>query len=381
MSNSKLSTNLTIQNLITKFERLSETQLGYPINLKFDYSPLLPFFKYHINNAGDPFDYLNLQLNTKEIEQEVIDFFANIYGGTKKECIWGYVTNGGTEGNLYGLFLAKQKYNDGVLYFSKETHYSIKKIARILGFEFEEVNSQNNGEIDYEDLKNRILNHKNKPVVMNLNYGTTVKGGIDDHKMIIRMLKQLEISDYYIHVDAALFGMLLPFIENAPKLSIGEDLKGVSSIAISGHKFLGSPFACGVVLTRKQTMECTKNKIEYLDSLDTTITGSRNGHAPLIIWYAIRKRGIAGFTKEAKSCLKLAEYLHKSLLKAGIESNLNDFSNTVYFAKPSIEIIKKWQLATQGKYAHVVVMQHLTKKIIDKFLLDIKKDQSISTKI
>ena len=42
----------------------------------------------------------------------------------------------------------------------------------------------------------------------------------------------------------------------------------IDSIAISGHKFLGCPMPCGVMLTRKKLMTPLLKPIEYLNSVE-----------------------------------------------------------------------------------------------------------------
>ena len=36
------------------------------------------------------------------------------------------------------------------------------------------------GEIDYKDLRKHLLANKDKPAILNVNSGTTVKGAVDD---------------------------------------------------------------------------------------------------------------------------------------------------------------------------------------------------------
>ena len=36
------------------------------------------------------------------------------------------------------------------------------------------------GELDYENLRHHLMTNKDKPAVLNLNIGTTVKGAVDD---------------------------------------------------------------------------------------------------------------------------------------------------------------------------------------------------------
>ncbi len=60
----------------------------------------------------------------------------------------------------------------------------------------------------------------------------------------------------------------------------------------AGHKFIGAPVPCGVVVTRKQHIANVTSDVEYLNSRDATIMGSRNGHAALYLWYALSKKGM-----------------------------------------------------------------------------------------
>ena len=90
---------------------------------------LHPFMKYSINNLGDPFITSNYGVHSRQFEVSVIDFFAKLWKIEKGEY-WGYVTTCGTEGNLHGILLARECHPDGILYSSRETHYSIFKAAR-----------------------------------------------------------------------------------------------------------------------------------------------------------------------------------------------------------------------------------------------------------
>ncbi|MBP9819179.1 histidine decarboxylase [Candidatus Woesebacteria bacterium] len=361
-----------ISKLLETVAENSAFHLGYPLNLDLPLDEILPLFKYHLNNAGDPFEPLTLKLNTKDIEIDVINFFAKLYSATPDQ-VWGYVTTGGTEGNLYGLFLARESFPDGVLYYSKETHYSVSKVARLLRLPARMIDSLDNGEIDYEKFECEIQKNLDKPVLICANMGTTMKGAIDSVARLKTILHDNAVKQYYIHVDAALSGMIAPFVTELPDHKITELLGGgINSIAISGHKFVGSPIPCGIVLTHQKTKEPLHETIEYLHSIDSTILGSRSGHTPLIMWHAIERKKKAGFTRDAKRCIKLAQYLQAQLTSQKVEAHLNPWANTVYFAKPAESICEKWQLATQGPYVHAIIMPNIDKPKLDLFLADLK---------
>ena len=64
---------------------------------------------------------------------------------------------------MYGLYLARELHPDGMLYFSEEAHYSILKNARVLNMPHTTVKRQHDGEIDYDDLRDMLTVHQDRP--------------------------------------------------------------------------------------------------------------------------------------------------------------------------------------------------------------------------
>jgi len=351
----------------TLMER-SGRYLGYPANMAFDYAAIERFLKLPVNNIGDPFGDNLYGVNTHSFEREVLDFFARLYHIREKEY-WGYVTHGGTEGNMYGLYLARETCPGAIVYFSEDTHYSVPKIVRVLGMTHIVIRSEENGEMDYDDLRAMLRTNRDKPVIILANIGTTMKGGIDRIDQIEKVLHENAIRRSYIHCDAALGGMILPFLPKAP---VFDFRTSVDSIAVSGHKFIGMPFPSGIVIAKKQNVERVKSAIEYIGAADTTISGSRNGIAPLMLWVAIRSLGRKGFEDRAKHCLALTRHAVEKLRAIGWEARANDFYNTVVIKRPSQKLVKKWQIAVQGDIAHLIIMPHTKKEQIDAFIADIR---------
>ena len=108
-----------------------QNMLGYPASQDFNYDELFPFFRHPINNIGDPFVEGTAKDNCHKLEREVLKFWAELLRAPKDKW-WGYVTNGGTEGNLYGLWLARECCPKGIVYYSEDTHYSIDKNLHFL---------------------------------------------------------------------------------------------------------------------------------------------------------------------------------------------------------------------------------------------------------
>lgn len=356
-----------LDEYIAKVKERSQSFLGYPVSIDFDYSEIFQLLKYPLNNLGDPLIESTYDLNSRSIEREVVQFFADVFKAPKDNS-WGYVTNGGSEGNLYALYVARELYPHGMVYYSEATHYSIQKNINLLNMPSIVIRAQENGEMDYEDLKDAVHTHRDRPAIVVANIGTTMTEAKDDISMIKKMLKNSAIRSHYIHADAALAGTYLALLEKEPKFDFEN---GADSVAISGHKFIGSPIPCGVVVVKKNYKERIGQAIPYIGTLDTTITGSRNGHSPVFLWYAIKKFGRDGLKDRAVKCLENAAYAEKKMQEMGIAAWRNKDAITIVFPKPKAEICLKWQLASEGGNAHIICMPGITKEKIDEFLREV----------
>jgi histidine decarboxylase len=348
----------------------NETSLGYPSAKDFEYGDLDRFLKFPINNIGDPFAEGTYRVETREFEREVVQFFADLFRAPQDDW-WGYVTNGGTEGNLYGLYLAREMLPNGMVYYSEQTHYSVAKNLHFLGMRHITIRSQASGEIDYEDLRETLKIHRDVPPIIFANIGTTMTEARDDIRRIASIMDDLAIRQRYIHSDAALSGGYAGFLNPRPRYDF-ED--GADSIAVSGHKFLGAPIPCGVVIARKRNVQRIARAIDYIGNLDTTISGSRNGFTPLMLWYRLEELGIDGIRRRLAHSLDLAEYLERRLQAASIDAWRNPNAITVVMPRVSEALRTKWQLATAGSISHVIVLPNVTREQIDAFLADVNAE-------
>ena len=355
-----------LDDLHARFSRLKRYYVGYPCNEEFDFTELLPFFEFAINNVGDPFSGSNIPLNTHDLEREVLADFAE-FTHAPKDGWWGYVTSGGTEGNMYGLYVARELFPEGICYFSEDTHYSVAKVLRLQHTRNIMLKSQPNGELDYADLRETLRIHRDVPPIIFANIGTTMKGAVDNLAKIRAVLDDLAITNAYIHADAALSGMILPFVEKPQPWDFAA---GADSIAISGHKMLGSPLPSGVVLAKKSHVDRISRSIEYIGALDTTISGSRSAIGPLFLWYRLRTLGRDGITAMVRGSLECAAYAVDALKAHGIDAWRNENSVTVVFPRPPEAVMKKWIIAPKRGIGHLITMPHVKKDIVDEFAAD-----------
>lgn len=362
--------------------------LGYPVNQNMK---LEGFYKWYtgndmesmmINNAGDPFEEESRALTSSAFERQVIEYFAPKYG-FDKDNMWGLVTMSGTDGNNHGIYfganyLKKKTGKRPVVYVSDEAHYSNYRLCDLQNLEVRLVKTDDMGRMIPEELDKVI--DDSRPCLMVYAMGSTFKGAIDDMNALNKVLAKHKGMEVYRHVDAALFGGYLLFTKY--KDLVNREKAGFESICVSGHKFFSIDSPCGLFITTREVYDnqATYN-IPYLNANMRMINCSRSGIEPLKFWWLIKTVGDNEWTEQAAQILENTEYLKSELKRIGRKYWANEYSNTVFFARPSEKIVKRFSLACGeseafgGKLAHVVVMQHVTKEAIDKFIAALEKDQ------
>lgn len=366
-----------------------EYAIGYPVNMNVD---LKDFYLWYansglanvaMNNVGNPRKDSVYDLNTHAFENEVIDFFAPLYGFARNET-WGIVTYSGTDGNNHGVYfgvkhlLAKAKTRP-VLYVSDEAHYSIKKLGDLQNLDMRLIPSDDMGRMRLDAFEKAL--DPSRPALVVVAMGTTFKGAIDDQQGIDAILRRKNPPAVYRHLDAALFGGYLPFSEH--REIIDRTRTHFDSIAVSGHKFFGFDEPMGFFITTQEVL-ANQNpfKVNYLNDAVPTITCSRSALAALKFWWKITRTGLEGYRQQAAQILANTRYLKARLDEIKRPAWVNPYSNTVFFQRPGQWIMDKWDLAPEedarfgGALAHDIVMQHETPEVIDRFIEDLKKDAS-----
>lgn len=362
-------------------------QLGYPFNQETDLSE---FYQWLVDtkladltliNVGDPYKTDWDMLNTDYFEQKAIDFIAESFGFDENH--WGVIANGGTDGNMHGIYfgrkaLAAKSNLPPILYVSKEAHYSLKKIGDIQNIEVRTINAHEMGEMDTQDFADKL--DTSRPALVAIAIGGTFKGAIDNQKEIDAVLKAKKPVAYYRHLDVALFGGYLPYLDNKEANNIVNAAEmDFDSIAVSGHKFLSLNEPAGIFVCHKDILNCVSNTpIPYLKGVIPTISCSRSGFDALKLYWRLMSVGKNGLKEQANHSMAMAVLLEEELKNANVKAWRNKFSNTVFFERPKEEIVKKYALACNddehfGKLSHIVAMQYFDEKLIKQIVADIAK--------
>jgi histidine decarboxylase len=346
--------------------------LGYPYNLVGRSAVPSQFAGYLVNNLGDPYVGSHYASEVCDLEREAVDWMMDLWHCDERDAFWGSVGASGTEGNLWALYLGREALPSATLIYSREAHYSIPKAARILGMTAEPVDCEPGGAIDIGALKDKLAGTRCRSVVVALTCGTTVKGAHDDIGAVIDALDEAGFGqeNRFVHVDGALNAMVLPFVEEAPSSLQPSFRQPIDSISTSGHKMIGTPMPCGVLVTRRMHVARVASAVAYLRSNDTTLMGSRNGHAVLALWSRLVEHGVDGFRADTRASLQRAEALAGALRAAGVPVLRNPHSLTLLFPQPDEKVVHKYQLACSLGEAHAVIMPSVSELLIDRFLSD-----------
>lgn len=332
------------------------------------------------DNVGNPYDGEQLLLNTTVIEREVIQTMASLYDIPEGQE-WGFVNSSGTDGNMHGIYFGAKKLQKEtgmlpIVYISKEAHYSAARICDVQNLEVRLIDHDRQGRMDPDCFRKAV--DPSRPVLIVFAMGSTFMGAIDDQDAIQKVLEEVKPVGVYKHVDAALFGGYFPFTEYRDMVSMKKH--GYDSIAISGHKFFGIDEPCGLFISRKEILESQRAyKVDYLKNDMPLITCSRSALAPLKFYWIINHVGFDKLAEEASWMLENTEYLQHRFDEINYPAWHMPCSNTVFFKRPSEWMRLKYSLANGylpeygGDLSHIVVMQHVTKDIIDEFISDLKE--------
>jgi len=378
--------------------------LGYPINMTI---PPEEFFtwreqlfkvgldQFAFNNVGNPYHHSHIPFNSHHLEKELIERFGAIYGFSPRNT-WGFLSNSGTDSNMHGIYIGRTllESRSGVMpkiYFTKEAHYSIQILRNLLNLDWVEVNTNADGSMNTNDLAQQLRANPNHPALVVATIGTTFKGAIDSIDDIQATLKNRES---YLHLDAALFGGYLPHTPFAADLLhetthvTGTKTIRYDSIAVSCHKFFGFPSPAGLFITTQSIFEDFQVQFEkvhdpeYILQVPGTITCSRDAVKPAEFHFFSTESAFAKQAGDARNMLENADYLLKEMNNHYAHLNpikANNRSSTIYFKRPSDAVVNRYSLATMGvttgslrtPHAHVVVMPHVNKLILDQFLTDL----------
>jgi len=263
-----------------------------------------------------------------KIESTCINWLKDICGFPKNGG--GIFVSGGSMANMMAIATARRiklKGHDqkGTIYYSDQTHSSLAKGLRILGFgedQMRQVATDNSLKMDMDHMTNLIEQDKAdglNPFCIVGNAGTTNAGVIDP---LSEMADIAQKHDLWFHVDGA-YGAAAAVLDNGKEMLKGMD--EADSLTLDPHKWWFQPFEIGCLLVKddfhlEQTFSVNA---EYLDDIkdytvkeinyyDRGVQLTRSFRA-LKLYMSIKTFGLEAFKQGIQKGIDIAEYTEKRL--------------------------------------------------------------------
>ena len=309
----------------------------------------------------------------------------------------GYRTSGGTEANIYAMWIAREwaRTKNKVLKNSKtywiianNSHYSINKAINLLDIndnldnEIIKVGTDSLGSASYEKIIEHIQSIRNKgndPIILPLTVMTTECGSIDPVRKINSFIIESKIDNIFFHIDAAFSGFLLPFVDEYKDIF---SLKSLSSISVDFSKTIGGPVGSGAIIFKAGLEEYVVIDAPYLlGNSDQTLSGSRKGAEVIAMYSLLLVNSDFDIEQDISNAIEKTQFLSR-------EMNAMDFIKLFY--KPTLNYIVFYFLSIdkdrENKIRKVLSSYSISSSIVkientDKelFKIILRKDHSYKT--
>lgn len=281
------------------------------------------FIDYNPGNLGSWSDDASVTYTTTTFEYEVIHKMIDLYHGNHR-ALGGYITSGGTEGNIYALWLGRSYLEQWCeisrisLLTASLTHYSISKAARLCNISEHYIplnkHTWNIDVTSFESTARSLYAKGYRGFIVPLTLGYTSTGTSDDVDGITKAATACERAlpgvKFYFWIDAAYNGLIYPFLSKEFKPFASPY---VHAFVVDFQKLGLVPYPAGVVLYRRKLRVLVEKPIDYLEEIDATLLGSRSGIPAISIWMMIHSFGKSGYRKMIMRQTSNKEYLIQKL--------------------------------------------------------------------
>ncbi|QCK15412.1 pyridoxal phosphate-dependent decarboxylase family protein [Mangrovivirga cuniculi] len=307
-----------------------------------------------------------------KVERQTINWLLDSIGLPKSGG--GLFLSGGSMANMSAMETARRNFHSDnwrkfKVYGATQTHASVKKGLRVLGFEpyqYEPIDHDENFAIDLAKLEKQIkkdLNDGFIPFVIVGNAGTTNTGAVDNIKKLRKIANEYKM---WLHIDGA-YGAAIVLTEEGKQLLSG--IEEVDSITIDPHKWWFQPYEAGCLLVRNKEhllnafhieaeyLKETYDDSEQLNYYNQGIQLTRNFKA-LKLWLSLQFFGVSEFRRAIQLGMDLARR---------VEENLHDQDGWTIVTPARLAIIN---FRPKLKKNDSQQEDKLTRAMINRFLQD-----------
>ena len=254
------------------------------------------------------------------LELVVLDWFRQWVGYPEEAA--GVLVSGGSAANLAALACAREARIGvmdarAVVYMSDQTHSSLARAARALGFRPDQVRvipTDQRTRMRPDALRAAIAADQaggRRPLTVVANAGTTTAGAVDPFHDLSEICREEGI---WLHVDGA-YGAFACLSRRGRTALAGMEL--ADSITLDPHKWLYQPIELGALLVRdgsalRRGFEISPDFLKDVEAVDREVNFSDLGLQltrscrALKLWISLRYFGVAAFRTAIDRCLDLA---------------------------------------------------------------------------
>jgi len=271
-----------------------------------------------------------------QIEINVLDWLNELVGFPKGSG--GILVSGGSMANLSAVAAAREVKLGGpnekaVVYCSDQTHSSMAKGLRILGFRPEQkrtVATDDGFRLSIAALESAIAGDRaagRLPFCVVANGGTTNTGAVDPLGPLADLCHR---EDIWLHVDGA-YGAAAVITERGRAALAG--MERADSITLDPHKWLFQPYELGCLLVRdaavlRRTFRVDdEDHADYLEDVVRHVQHDVNFYErgiqltrsfkALKLWLSMRAFGLAEFRRAVQVGFDMADHAERTLRAAG----------------------------------------------------------------
>jgi glutamate/tyrosine decarboxylase-like PLP-dependent enzyme len=272
-----------------------------------------------------------------QIEINVIDWLNELVGFPKKEG-GGILVSGGSMANLSAIATAREAKLGGpnekaIVYCSDQTHSSMAKGLRILGFRPEQkrtIATDDGFRLSIPALEAAIAEDRaagRVPFCVVANGGTTNTGAVDPLGPLADVCAREKL---WLHVDGA-YGAAAVITERGKAALAG--IERADSITLDPHKWLFQPYELGCLLVRDYTTLQKAFRVEdedhadYLEDVTRWVKNDVNFYEcgvqltrsfkALKLWLSLRAFGLGEFRRAIEIGFEMADHAERTLRAAG----------------------------------------------------------------
>ncbi len=260
-------------------------------------------------------------------ELVVMDWLRQLCG--MPEAAGGLCVSGGSMANLTALAVARRRrlqdrIEGAVIYYSDQTHSSVERGLRVLGFRADQIRRLPSDEafrLDLGALREAVAEDRaagRVPFCVVANAGATNTGAVDPLEALAVFCRA---ENLWLHADGA-YGVAAVLCDEGRAALRGLDR--VDSLSLDPHKWLFQPYEIGCVLVRerrwlKETfhifpeyLQDTMGPEEEVNFADYGIQLTRSFRA-LKLWLSFKVFGVAAFREAVARGFRLAEAAEQML--------------------------------------------------------------------